>query len=122
MITNVIVGTNDLERAEHFYDALLARFDARQVMKTARSILWKSEGDGVGLAVCVPFDEQPAGPGNGSMIGLRARSQVHLISVYETALALGGSSEGEPGERRPGVMAAYFRDLDQNKFGVFYLE
>lgn len=122
MITNVILGTNDLSKAEFFYDGLLALFGATQTMKNERSILWKSEDNGVGLAVCTPYDGLAATNGNGAMVGLRADSVNQLNLIYETALKLGGSCEGKPGERKPGIHAAYFRDLDQNKFGVFYLE
>lgn len=121
MLTNVLLGTNDLVRAESFYDALLARFGAKQVMKNARSILWKSNDDTVGIAVCLPYDGGPATHGNGAMVGLKARSIEHLVDIHETALRLGGSCEGAPGERRPGVHAAYFRDPDRNKFGIFFV-
>jgi len=121
MVTNIILGTNDLAKAEQFYDSLLALFGAEQTIKNDSSILWKSESNSVGIAVCIPFDGLPASNGNGSMVGLKAESFDHLKNIYKTALILGGSCEGEPEEREPGVYAAYFRDLDHNKFGVFYL-
>jgi len=122
MLTNIILGTNDLKRAETFYDSLLSLFGATQTMKNERSILWKSRDSDVGIAVCTPHDQQPATNGNGAMVGLRADSLDSLTSIHETALRLGGTCEGAPGERRPGVYAAYFRDLDRNKFGVFYVK
>jgi catechol 2,3-dioxygenase-like lactoylglutathione lyase family enzyme len=121
MLTNVILGTNDLLKAEAFYDALLALFGAKQTMKNERSILWKPINGSTGIAVCAPYDGQPATSGNGSMVGLKVESLDELNTVYETALRLGGTCEGPPGERRPGVYAAYFRDLDKNKFGVFFV-
>jgi hypothetical protein len=121
MLTNVILGTNDLGKAEVFYDSLLALFDAKQAMKNDRSILWKPGNGGSGIAVCMPHDGQPATNGNGTMVGLKAGSLDVLAVIYETALRLGGTCDGPPGERKPGVHAAYFRDLDQNKFGVFYV-
>lgn len=121
MLTNVVLGTNDLSKAEAFYDNLLALFGAQQVMKNARCILWKPGDGGSGIAVCTPYDAQLATSGNGAMVGLRADSMSKLVTIYETALRLGGTCEGPPGERRPGTHAAYFRDLDQNKFGVFYI-
>lgn len=122
MLSNVILGTNDLAKAEVFYDALLVLIGARQAMKTDRSILWKPSDGGSGIAVCIPHDGQPATNGNGSMVGLKARTLSELNTVYETALRLGGTCEGPPGERRPGIHAADFRDLDQNKFGVFHVQ
>ena len=121
MLTNVILGTNDLGKAEAFYDELLALFGATKVMKNERSILWKPGDGGSGIAVCTPFDGASATSGNGAMVGLKAKSLDELVTIYETALRLGGSCEGPPGERRSGVHAAYFRDLDRNKFGVFHV-
>jgi len=72
MLTNALLGTNDLDRAEQFYDRLLALFGATKTMRTERSILWKPADGGVGIAVCVPFDGAPATHGNGSMLGLPA--------------------------------------------------
>lgn len=122
MLTNVIIGTNDLDRAEAFYDPLLALFSATKTMRNKRSILWKPADAGVGIAVCTPHDKQPATNGNGTMLGLKADSLDHLTTIYETALKLGGICEGAPGERKPGVHAAYFRDPDRNKFGIFYID
>lgn len=121
MVSNIILGTNNLKRAEQFYDTLLALFGAEQVMKNERSVLWKSADSETGIAVCTPFDGKSASHGNGCMVGLKAKSLNQLHEVYATALKLGGRSEGEPGERKPGVNAAYFRDPDGNKFGIFYL-
>jgi len=122
VLTNVLLGTNDLARAEAFYDTLLSLFGAKQVMKNERSILWKPADNGTGIALCTPYDGGPATNGNGAMVGLRASSFEELVNIYETALRLGGSCEGAPGQRRPGVHAAYFRDPDLNKFGVFFIE
>ena len=128
MISNVLLGTQDLSRAEKFYDQLLALFEAEQSLRNERSILWTSPHSPVGIALCLPFDGEAASCGNGAMVqwcngamvGLKATSITQLKQVYQTALALGGQCEGPPGERKPGVHAAYFRDLDGNKFGVFY--
>lgn len=122
MISNVVLGSNDLGRSEVFYDALLALFDASQTMKNERSILWKSADASVGIGICTPYDANFASNGNGCMVGLQARSSAHLTQVYKLAIELGGQCEGAPGERQPGINAAYFRDLDGHKFGVFYLE
>lgn len=122
MISNIILGTNNLKRAEQFYDTLLALFGAEQVMRNERSILWKSADSESGIAVCTPFNGKPATHSNGSMVGLKANSLSQLQDVYTTALELGGSCEGKPGERKPGVNAAYFRDPDGNKFGIFYVD
>ena len=43
-----------------------------------------------------------------------------IKSIYEKAIALGATDEGEPGERIPGTFyGAYVRDLDGNKLCFF---
>ncbi|MEI8593280.1 VOC family protein [Photobacterium sp. Hal280] len=122
MISNVLLGTNDLPRAERFYDALLVLFGAKKTMKTERSVLWQTHNESVGIAICTPHNGQAATSGNGSMIGLQANSADMVTAIYQKALELGGTDAGEPGERKPGVFAAYFRDPDDNKLGVFFVQ
>ena len=55
------------------------------------------------------------------MVALRTESQDEVGALYAKALELGGTSEGEPGPRGDGFYAAYFRDLDGNKFCAFCL-
>jgi predicted lactoylglutathione lyase len=40
--------------------------------------------------------------------------------VHAKALELGGTDEGAPGPRGDGFYAAYFRDLDGNKFAAVF--
>ncbi|UIP30637.1 VOC family protein [Photobacterium sp. TLY01] len=122
MISHVLLGTNDLPRAERFYDALLMLFGAKKTMKTERSVLWQTQNESVGIAIGPPHNGQTATSGNGSMIGLQANSPDMVTAIYQKALELGGTDAGEPGERKPGVFAAYFRDPDNNKLGVFFVQ
>ena len=39
-----------------------------------------------GLCVGVPFDQQPAGVGNGTMVALNARSVAHIAELHALAL------------------------------------
>ncbi|RYV01725.1 glyoxalase [Shewanella sp. OPT22] len=121
MISNVLLGTDDLAKAERFYNELLTHFEAQLCQRTDRAILWKAKAFPVGIAVCIPHNGKAASNGNGNMIGLKADSRSMVDEIYATALALGGTCDGKPGERKQGVYAAYFRDLDKHKFGVFYL-
>lgn len=121
MISHFNLGTNDLDRAEAFYNELLACFDAKQVFKSDRAIYYSLGDNSAKLAINMPFDRQQASAGNGAMVALSAPSKEAVAALHAKALELGGRSEGEPGERVEGIVyAAYFRDLDGNKFGVFY--
>ena len=56
------------------------------------------------------------------MVSFGADCKDKVDSLYAKALALGGTSEGEPGLRGETLYAAYFRDLDGNKFNfICYL-
>jgi len=121
MIGYVTLGTNDLERAAGFYDALLAELGAKRFMETPRSISWAGGPQG-GLGVCLPFDGKPATVGNGVMVALAVESKAKVDAVYRKALELGGSDEGPPGPRgNGGYYGAYFRDLDGNKLNAFFV-
>ncbi len=117
MIAYSIVGTTDLARAGAFFDELLKEWGATRVMDSERMIYWMSENGGPGFAVAIPFDEQPACVGNGSMVALSASSPEQVDRVYQKAIELGGRCEGKPGKRDV-TYAGYFRDLDGNKFNV----
>lgn len=72
------------------------------------------------LAICTPYDEQPATVGNGVMVALNAGSKEAVAKLHAKALELGGADEGAPGDRGNGFYAGYFRDLDGNKLNFFH--
>ena len=122
MIGYVNLGTNDLPRAEAFYDALLGEMGARQVFRTERMIGW---GFGKGLPVLtvnLPYDQNEAAPGNGTMVALQVKSPEEVDRLYAKALALGARSEGAAGPRGDSFYGGYFRDLDGNKLNVYLFQ
>lgn len=120
MLGYATLGSNDLNRAVAFYDTLLAEFGASQFMNDGRMVIWGTQPGAGMLAVCTPFDEQPASVGNGGMLALSADSHDAVKRIHAKALELGGTDEGEPGPRgEGGFFGAYFRDLDGNKLAVF---
>ena len=119
MISYVTLGTNDFDRAETFFDALLAELNINQVMKTERMIFWGDGEGGTALSIVKPLDGQAATVGNGVMVALSAASREQVDRAYQRALELGARDEGAPGMRSQGFYVAYFRDLDGNKFNLF---
>lgn len=116
MISYVIVGTNRFAEAIAFHGALMADMGAEQVYATEKSVGW---GWGIGTAMFIvgkPYDEQPASVGNGSMVSFDVAAPAEVDALHAKVLAMGGTSEGDPGPRGPGMYAAYWRDLDGNKF------
>jgi predicted lactoylglutathione lyase len=54
------------------------------------------------------------------MIAIEVDNKEQVAAVHAKALSLGATSEGEPGPRGAFGEFGYFRDLDGNKFAVFY--
>ena len=125
MIGYVTVGTNDLERARGFYDALLAELGAKRLMELEENgfTLYGTGWGRPGLAVTRPYDQQEARPGNGTMVALAMDSREKVDRLHAKAMELGARDEGRPGLRSPegerAFYGAYFRDLDGNKLCAF---
>lgn len=119
MIGYVTIGVKDLDKAKAFWGTLLEGIGARQVADMGRMVLYGSERGQPMLGICTPWDEKEAHHGNGNMIAFLAGSRENVDKLYARAIELGGSDEGEPGERGPTFYGGYFRDPDGNK-AVFY--
>ena len=105
MIAYTTLGTNDLDRAARFYDALLAVLGAKRVMEQpGYFIAYGNAKDGAGLGISLPFDKQRATAGNGTMVALEARDAAQVDAVHAKALALGGTDEGAPGRAISGFL------------------
>lgn len=122
MIGYVTLGTNDLERAAVFYDALAAELGTSRMMEWPGAIAWGTPGGGAGIGLTKPFNGEAASIGNGVMAALEAASREQVHRLHEIALAHGGTCEGPPGPRGETFYAAYFRDPDGNKLNAFLME
>ena len=121
MIGYVTLGTNDVQRAAKFYDALLGSIGATRMMENDHFIAWSAPGGGPALSVIKPFDQKPATVGNGVMIALAMDSKAKVDAFYKKAIELGGKDEGAPGPRGDNFYAGYFRDLDGNKLNAYFM-
>jgi len=108
----LVFGTNNLNSAIQFYDALFEDTELKQVFSTDRMTFWQC--DDFTFAVAKPFNGESATHGNGTMMGLNVASESEVKRLYHLALKLGGTSEGEPGPRGP-KYSAYIRDPNNNK-------
>jgi len=130
MFTYVTLGTNDLERAARFYDAVLQPLGLTRC-DTSGEANWEGwagwgryeQGGAQELAlwVCKPYDGALATPGNGTMVALSAGSWTAVQRFHAAALTHGGRSEGAPGLRphyNADFYAAYVRDPDGNKLAA----
>ena len=125
MIGYATLGTNDIDKALAFYDALLATVGGKRLMQMPderKLTLYGTNPGAPMLGIGKPYDGGQATVGNGTMISLAADDRAQVDAVHAKAIELGGSDEGAPGVRGPdemGFYGAYFRDQDGNKFCVF---
>ncbi len=130
MFTYICLGTNDLPRAARFYDAVLAPLGLQRCATPGEEDWEDWAGWGtyeeqgqreIALWLCKPFNGQPAGCANGSMVALRATSWQQVDEFHRQALLHGGQSEGLPGLRpqyNADFYAAYIRDPDGHKLAA----
>lgn len=119
MIGYVTLGTNDIDKAAAFYDALLGELGAGRFMETEQFIAWSTGPGAPALSVTRPHDGGAATVGNGVMIALAVDAAGKVDALHAKALELGAADEGAPGPRGEGFYAGYFRDPDGNKLNVF---
>jgi catechol 2,3-dioxygenase-like lactoylglutathione lyase family enzyme len=117
MFSHVMVGTNDLDRAKTFYDALLGTLGVGPAMADGHRIFYLTQG-GV-FAVTKPIDGEPASHANGGTIGFACASPEQAAAWHAAGVANGGTSIEEPPGVREGNLGkmylAYLRDPDGNK-------
>ena len=122
MVTSApMFGSNDIEKAKAFYDAVLATIGVTVLMEhgSGGRVYGNAERQPV-FSIVRPFDGRAATAGNGTMASFLVDRHEHVDAAHAMALALGGRDEGAPGPRM-GVHAAYFRDLDGNKICVIHI-
>lgn len=130
MFTYVCLGSADIRRSIHFYDAVMASLGHHRCATTGEEGFsdWAGWGiyrdDGreeLALWVCSPQDGQAPSAGNGTMVALKANSWAEVQAFHSAALAHGGRCEGKPGLRpqyNEDFYAAYVRDPDGNKLAA----
>ena len=127
MIGYVTLGTNDLDKARAYYDALFGELGAKRLMQLEENgfTLYGIDMTTPSIAITKPDNGKAAQPGNGNMIALQMQERGQVDSFFKKGLELGGSDEGAPGVRGDeGPMAfyaAYFRDPEGNKLCAFRL-
>lgn len=122
MIAYVTIGITDIHRAVRFYEPLAEELEASRFMGSEEEnfIAWTGPDNTPGIGITHPCDGKPATVGNGMMVALQAKNPEQVKTIYDLALANGGTCEGEPGPRGNGSFyCGYFRDPDGNKLNAF---
>jgi len=117
MLSHVMIGTNDLEKAKAFYDALLGALDVAPGRVDRHRIFWRIKTGT--FSVTKPINGEPATHANGGTIGFAAESPEQADAWHAAGIANGGTTcENPPGIREGSagkLYLAYLRDLDGNK-------
>lgn len=122
MFSHVMVGTNDIERALRFYNAVLGVLGAgeplRHAAATGHQRLFYRQAGGT-FCVSEPINDEAASVGNGATIGFKCNSPEQVQAFHAAALAHGGVSVEDPPGLRHGpsgaLYLAYVRDPDGHK-------
>jgi len=117
MFSHIMIGTNDLEKAKVFYDALLGTLGVRPARVDGHRIFYFTK-TGV-FSVSKPINGEPATHANGGTIGFAAESSAQADAWHAAGIANGGKTcENPPGIREGSagkLYLAYLRDPDGNK-------
>lgn len=117
MFSHIMIGTNDLGRAQAFYDKVLGALGVPPAVVDGHRIFYFTP-TGV-FSVSRPINGQPATVGNGSTIGFAVASPEQADAWHAAGLAAGGTTcEDPPGVREGSVgklYLAYLRDPDGHK-------
>ncbi|HLX36369.1 MAG TPA: VOC family protein [Candidatus Binataceae bacterium] len=122
MFSHIMIGTNDLEKAKAFYDAVFAALDVGPGFVDRHRVFYRTP-TGV-FCVTKPIDGKPATSANGGTIGFACTSAQQANRWHAAGVAHGGTAiEDPPGVREGGtgkLYLAYLRDPDGNKLCALY--
>lgn len=117
LIDHIQLMVRDLKASQDFYAAVLAVLEI-PITTTAEGYFWADE-------LVVSSAESPAAQGmltGRHHLAFQAKDRAAVDAFYRAALAHGGRSNGEPGERpyHPGYHAAFVLDPDGNNIEAVY--
>jgi catechol 2,3-dioxygenase-like lactoylglutathione lyase family enzyme len=122
VFSHLTIGSNDLDKAQRFYDSLFTAIGGNPGMRMDTSLLYAH--DGGMLLVTTPLNGEPATHGNGGTIGLTMTSPEQVEAWHAAGVANGGTTcEDPPGVREKSGMKmhlAYLRDPDNIKLCAIY--
>lgn len=121
MLSYITLGTNNIDRAERFYTAILCPLGYERTVAPGVVVYSLPNGEGI-IYVRQPYDGQAATHGNGSMLAFETVSQRQVRELHAAGCLARGSDEGAPGFREDyseHFYVAYLRDDVGNKIALF---
>ena len=127
MINHVMLGTSDIDRAKHFYDAVLGVLGAGEPVRNVAGsghVRLFYRHDGSTFCLTQPINGEPATAANGGTIGFKCTSAEQVKAFHDVAVAHGGKSIEDPPGVRVGAAGpmhlAYVRDPDGHKLCAIF--
>lgn len=124
MLSHISLGTRDLDRAQAFYDAVLAPLGFVRVWRTERGIGYGPPGGNDKLALFQHSDARvPLAAGPGFHLAFAAPNRDAVDGFHAAAMAAGGRDDGGPGLRAhygSTYYAAFIIDPDGHKLEVVH--
>ncbi|WKD51080.1 VOC family protein [Microbulbifer spongiae] len=118
MFSHIMVGTNDMQKAKAFYDAVLGSLGHKPGVIDEKGRCFYFTKTGV-FAISKPINGESACHANGGTIGFTANSKEEADAWHLAGLENGGACCEDPPGMRDGVTGkyylAYLRDPDGNK-------
>lgn len=118
MFSHVVVGANDIEASNRFYDAVLGALGVPAGRLDEKGRVFYMTATGV-FGITKPIDGRAATAANGGTIGFAATTPEAVHAWHAAGLANGGTTcEDPPGIRegkRGKLYLAYLRDPSGNK-------
>jgi len=117
-----MVGSNDVERSQTFYDAVFGAIGAKPGRRDEKGVNYAYKG--ALLMVRPPLNGEAATHANGATIGLSIDSPEQVDAWHAAGVSSGGTSVEDPPGIRQGTFGplylAYLRDPDGNKLCALY--
>lgn len=117
MFSHIMIGTNDLDKAKSFYDAVLGTLGVPPAFVDGHRIFYRTKSGT--FAVSKPINGERATMANGGTIGFACKSPEEVEAWHKAGVTHGGKTcEDPPGVREGGfgkLYLAYLRDPDGNK-------
>ena len=127
MFSHIMIGSNDIEQAKRFYDAVLGMLGAGEPFRNTgpsghTRLFYRHQGNT--FCISEPINGEQATCANGATIGFTCSSPEQVQQFHDIAVAHGGLSIEDPPGLRDSAMGpmhlAYVRDPDGNKLCAFY--
>ena len=123
MFSHVMLGSNDIDQSEKFYNAIFAAMGGPAATRDAKGRLIYAYRGGR-LIITKPLDGKPATGANGGTIGFTVESPDQVYAWHKAGTENGGIAiEDPPGPRQRdtgAIYLAYLRDPDGNKLCVVH--